>query len=131
MVVDATQGIPEPAQIGIGESAHYKLEQLVADGYFLEMRDGYKFAVAYALFKGANPERMEGARKNIFSISTIDPDGLLKLATETLSMNQTNGEASYKVVERLADWGVTEVDRLLRDEFKSLGDLLPELSISN
>ena len=115
--------IVEPVQIGIGESAHYKLEQLCADGYFAEMRDGYRFAVAYALSKGANPQRMEGARKNVFSISTIDPEGLLKLAIETL--HPVNVEPSYKVAERLADWGVTEIDRLFREEFKSAGDLLP------
>ncbi|MBX3713751.1 MAG: hypothetical protein KF800_17460 [Lysobacter sp.] len=117
------QAIIEPVQIGIGESAHYKLEQLCVDGYFAEMRDGYRFAVSYALLIGANPERMEGARKTVFSISTIDPEGLLKLAIETL--HPIDGEASYKVAERLADWGVSEIDRLFREEFKTVGDLLP------
>jgi len=116
------QTVSEPVQIGIGESAHYKLEQLCADGYFSEMRDGYRFAVAYALSKGARPERMEGARKNVFSISTIDPDGLLKVAIDTLCPTE---EASYRVAERLADWGVAELDRLFREEFKNVEDLLP------
>lgn len=110
-------------QIGLGEESHFKLEQLCADRHFSEMRHGYKFAVAYALAKDARPERMESARKNVFSISTVDPDGTLKLAIETLY--PLNGETAYRVAERLADWGVAEVDRLIREEFQDVGQMLP------
>lgn len=114
----------DPAQIGIGEVAHYKLEKLYADNLFPEMRSAYKFAVAYALARGARPGKLESARKNVFSVSTIDADGLLKLAIETLY--PVGEESPYRIAERLADWGITEITRQIYEEFQSVGDLLPE-----
>jgi hypothetical protein len=114
----------DPAQIGIGEVAHYNLERLYADKHFPEMRNAYKFAIAYALTKGARPTKLESSRKNVFSISTIDPDGLLRLAIETLY--PVGDESPYRIAERLADWGVGEVTRLVYEEYKSIGDLLPD-----
>lgn len=121
---DHVQIHAEPVQIGINEAAHYKLEQLCNDRIFAEMRDGYRFAVAYALSRQVDPPRAEGARKNVFSISTIDPDGLLKLAIDII--HPSKGEAAYKTAERLVDWGITEVDRLIREEFQTVKDLLPD-----
>lgn len=111
-------------QIGLGVNSHLKLERLCEEKHFSEMRDGYRFAVAYALAKGARPGKMESSRKNMFAIPTIDPDGHLKLAIETLY--PLEDETAYRVAERLADWGVSEIDRLIRQEFKSISDLLPE-----
>lgn len=115
----------DPTQIGIGEVAHYNLERLHADKHFPEMRNAYKFAIAFALTKGARPIKLESSRKNVFSISTVDPDGLLRLAIETLY--PVGEESPYRVAERLADWGVGEITKLVYEEYMSIGDLLPDV----
>lgn len=112
----------EPAQIGLNENVHARLDRLVQQGHFEEMRDGYRFAVSYALAKGVSPPRMDGGRKTVFSISTIDPDGHLKLAIESLMPNED--EPAYRVAERLADWGLNEIARLIEDEYVGVTDIL-------
>lgn len=112
----------EPAQIGLSEIAHHQLEKMVKDGHFSEMRDGYRFAVALALAREADIPRPQGARKNIFSTSTLDPDQLLKLAIDTL--RPSFDEPAYRIAERLADWGISEMNRHLYEEYGSIESLL-------
>lgn len=112
----------EPAQIGLSEIAHHQLERMVKEGYFSEMRDGYRFAVALALAREADIPRPQGARKNIFSTSTLDPDHLLKLAVDTL--RPSIDEPAYRIAERLADWGIAELNRHLYEDYGSIESLL-------
>lgn len=112
----------EPAQIGLNEGVHTKLDRLVEQGHFEEMRDGYRFAVSYALAMGVDPEKLDGTRKTVFSISTLDPNGHLKVAVDALSPNEN--EPTYRIVERLADWGISEIARLIEDEYVGVADIL-------
>jgi hypothetical protein len=114
----------EPSQVSIADASHAKLQALVADKYFAEMRDAYRFAVALALHRGAAPVKAEGPRQTLYSVSTLDPDGTLKLAIDTLF--DRKGEAAFKIGERLAEWGIDELDRELRDEHLRLEDLLTD-----
>jgi hypothetical protein len=124
-MTDQAAAPSDPNQIGLNERAHTVLKNLEADRFFQEMRHAYRAGVAYALAVGANPDRLEGARQTIYSISTIDPDGMLKLAIE--SLRGTSSESPYRVMERLADWGIVELDRLLREEYLSLDDILARI----
>ena len=114
--------VQEPAQVSILETSHEKLQALAQEGYFSEMRWAYKFAVALALDRGARPVRGDGPRTTLYSVSTLDPDGTLKLAVDTLY--DRGSEPAFKVVERLAEWGIDEMHRLLRVEHAKLEDLL-------
>jgi hypothetical protein len=122
--VNATNESMEPVQIGISDRAHATLERLVATGHFAEMRDGYRFGIAYGLSQDARPNRAEGPRRNLYSTSTLDPDGSIKFAIETLY--PLDGEPVYRIAERLADWGIEEVAKALEEQFLSVADLLPE-----
>lgn len=114
----------EPSQVSIADASHSKLQRLVEDKYFAEMRDAYRFAVALALHRGAKPAKAEGPRQTLYSVSTLDPDGVLKLAIDTLIEGRT--EAAFKLAERLAEWGIDEIDRLLRDEHLRIEDVLAD-----
>lgn len=120
-----TERLPEPSQVGLAEAAHFKLESLVAKKHFEEMRDGFRFSVAYALALDPDPPRVEGSRKTIFSVSTLDPDQYLRLAVECL--RKETQEPTYKVVERLADWGIVQIAKRVEEDFVSVTDLLTEI----
>ena len=62
----------EPTTIGLSESSHRKLQRLKEDGYFGEMLDAYRFAIALALSQDEIAERAK--RKTIFNVGTLDPD---------------------------------------------------------
>jgi len=109
----------EPTTIGLSDSAHRKLQRLKEDGYFGEMLDAYRFAVAVALSHGVIAER--GKRKTIFNIGTLDPDKAIYHAVSALIKEEN--EPVYRTVERLAEWGVIELYRLAEEgklEFSKL-----------
>lgn len=101
----------EPSNIGLSEEAHSILEQWKEDEHFNEQRDAYKFAVAYALSKNVTPPEIK--RKNMYGVSTIDPDKTLAIATRLLS-HISDDESVYKYIERLASWGVCELDKQIQ-----------------
>lgn len=101
--------IAEPTTIGLSERAHALLTQMKEDGYFAEMADGYRIGIAIALSRGIRDHEVGTPRKTVFSTATIDPDQ--EIATTIRSLFDVDGEAIYKVAERLADWGVLEIAR--------------------
>lgn len=117
--------LPEPSQVGLSEVAHFKLESLVAQKHFEEMRDGFRFAVAYALAREPNPPRVDGSRKTIFSVSTLDSDQYLRLAVECV--RQDSEEPTYRLIERLADWGIVQIAKRIEEDFESVADVLSEI----
>ena len=92
------------SQIGLSTTAHFQLEQLRNDGYFLEMRDAYKFAIGLALSKGETPPEISTKRQTIFSTSTLDTDGSVAAAIKALM--PCHEIPPYRWAERLADAGV-------------------------
>ena len=115
----------DPAQISISERAHGVLERLKEAGHFSEMRDIYRFGIAYALAQNVRPKRADGPRRNLYSISTLDPDGALRFAIEHLY--PLEGESAYRIAERLADWGVVEIGAAFEERFQTIADLLPDV----
>lgn len=97
----------EPTMIGLSEKAHATLRRLKEDGHFAEMVDGYRFGVALALAHGATPDEAPPPRTTIFSVATVDPDREIGIAVRALM--DTADVPVYRWVERLAEWGVTEL----------------------
>jgi hypothetical protein len=121
---------PAPAErdqdlvnVGIAKSAHPKLQRLKEDGHFNEMVDAYRFAVALALAHGGATSDFS-ERQNLFNIGTLDPDRSLHTAVATL--RQQTSESVYKTVERLATWGVEELDRRSQRGMLSFAEILGE-----
>ena len=100
--------ITEPTTIGLSESGHEKLKRLQADQHFRELLDGYRFAVGLALAQGVEPPEVQ-KRTTIFNVGTVDPDQSLKRSIEALMGDRVRDTSTYKMAERLAEWGVNEL----------------------
>ena len=101
--------IAEPTTIGLSESAHEKLKWLQEKEHFRDLLDGYRFAIGLALAQGVEPPDVQ-KRTTIFNIGTVDPDQSLKRSIEALMGDRLSGVAVYKIAERLAEWGVNELE---------------------
>ena len=98
----------EPTTIGLSDSTHEKLKLLQERGHFHELLDGYRFAIGLALAQGIEPPEVKN-RKTIFNVGTFDPDQAIKISIEALMGQHLNNVPVYKMAERLAEWGVTEL----------------------
>ena len=96
----------EPTTVGLSQKAKIILERLKVDGYFNEMLDAYKFAVAYALVSNAIAQPLSNTT-TIFNVGSLDRDQLLHDSVKALRDNQD--EPVYKTIERLAEWGIHEM----------------------
>lgn len=112
----------EPTTLGLSDDAHAKLKRLKENGYFAEMADAYRFAIGLALAYGVSPEAIKGSRQTIFNVGTLDPDRLIYLAVETL--RDPVAEPIYRTAERLAEWGILELDALAEAGTLVLADVL-------
>ena len=113
----------ELVNVGIGKSAHPKLQRLKEDGHFSEMVDAYRFAIGLALAHGGATSDF-AERQNLFNVGTLDSDRSLYTAVATL--RQPTEEPVYKTVERLATWGVEELDRRSQRGMLSFAEILEE-----
>jgi|CXWL01.1.fsa_nt_gi Arc/MetJ-type ribon-helix-helix transcriptional regulator len=109
--------------IGLSGSSHEKLRKLVEDGYFGEMLDGYRFAIALALAHGQIVSKMQ-SRSTIFNVGSLDPDKSLAFSIQTL-LEPLESDV-YRTAERLAEWGVCEMYRALDAGNLSIANLLME-----
>jgi hypothetical protein len=101
---------PDLINIGLSEAGNDKLDRLKEMGYFAEKMDGYRFAVSLALAQGVIPPDI-AKRTTFLNVGSLDPDQTLRRAVEALLNDQIEGTTPYRLVERLADWGVTELYR--------------------
>jgi hypothetical protein len=101
---------PDLINIGLSEAGNDKLDRLKEMGYFAEKMDGYRFAVSLALAQGVIPPDIT-KRTTFLNVGSLDPDQTLRRAVEALLNDQMEGTTAYRLVERLADWGVTELYR--------------------
>lgn len=100
--------VEEPTMIGLSEKGHSILTRLKEDGHIGEMADGYRLGIALALASGVVPPDVPAPRKTVFSVATIDPAGDLAAAIRALAA--LDGGSVYRMAERLADFGVRELD---------------------
>ncbi len=112
----------EPTTVGLTHHGHERLKQLKAAGYFADMTDAYRFAIALGLAHGSMSD--PATRETIFNVGTLDPDRSIHHAISALMPHQT--EAIYKLAERLAEWGVDEMFQQMERGELSLSRLLKE-----
>lgn len=99
---------PELVTVGLSQTGSQKLDDLKESGVFAEKMDGYRFAVALALAQGGIAPDLVG-RSTFLNIGSLDPDQTLRRAVETLMPNELNQTTPYRLIERLADWGLNEL----------------------
>lgn len=108
----------EPTTVGLTERAHDNLRRLKDNGYFDELVDAYRFAVAFALASGydihneALPSE-QPKRTTIFNVGTLDP--AQKLQAVVRSLGSVESEPIYKTIERLAEYGVKELTQRMEN----------------
>ena len=105
------EGAESARTVGLTRAGRERLRRLKEDAHFAEMTDAYRFAVAMALASGARPDAAEGERVTMFNVGTLDPDGLL--AAGVAALCDLDGESPYRAMERLAEWGSLELERLV------------------
>lgn len=94
--------------VGLSEAADDKLDELKEMGIFADKIDGYRFGVSLAVAQGVIPGELV-KRKNLFNVGSLDPDQSLRKAVEALMPRALEETTVYRLIERLADWGVTEL----------------------
>jgi len=113
--------------IGLSSSGNDKLDALKESGVFAEKMDGFRFAVALALAQGVVPPELKD-RSPFLNIGSLDPEQTLKRAVETLLPNQLANTTTYRLIERLAEWGVSELDALSRSGGLDFSELFDQVS---
>ena len=99
--------------VGLSRVADEKLNIMKEDGIFAEKLDGYRFAIALALASGAVPGELSD-RNTFVNVGSLDPEQHLRHAVEILMPTQVSESTVYRIIERLAEWGVTQLDLLRR-----------------
>ncbi len=94
--------------VGLSEAANDKLDELKELGYFAEKIDGYRFAVGLAIAHGVIPDEIN-KRTTFLNVGSLDPDQTLRRTVEALMPAQLEQTTVYRLIERLADWGVCEL----------------------
>lgn len=94
--------------VGLSESTDDKLAELKEMGVFADKIDGYRFGVSLALAQGADPTELT-KRVNLYNVGSLDPDQMLRRSVECLMPEQLAETTVYRLIERLADWGVNEL----------------------
>ncbi len=118
----------EPTTIGLSEKTHALLKRLAEDkrnGHFAEMADAYRFGIGLALAHGVIPGEVPTPRTTIFNVGTLDPDKQIYNAIRLLA--DTGDFPVYRLAERLAEWGVTELASRAEAGTLDIGEILSEV----
>ena len=116
--------MPEPTTIGLSENCHEILRRLKDEGYFREMQDAYRVAIALAARDVTALDSIPDVRspRTIFNIGTLDPDRRLRVFLQSV-LGVPEGQI-YKTAEKLAEHGVAELGRRLSSGTLSLSELV-------
>lgn len=117
---------PERTQVRISNKGHAILTQMKEDGYLAEMTDGYRLGIALALSMGATPDELSAETRNFIAVSTLDPTGELGTAIRTLV--NLEEQSVYGYAERLADWGIKEMQERFKGGFLDVASLMTSTS---
>lgn len=99
---------PDIVTVGLSETVNEKLDWLQEHDFFADKMDGYRFAVGLALAHCVIPSELQ-KRETLLNVGSLDPDQALKRAVEALMEDQLASTTPYRLIERLADWGVSEL----------------------
>jgi signal transduction protein with GAF and PtsI domain len=94
--------------VGLSQAANQKLNELHEKEIFAEKMDGYRFAVGLALAHGVVPPEIT-KRETLLNVGSLDPDQNLKRAVEALMPEELTNTTPYRLIERLAEWGISEM----------------------
>jgi len=115
--------ISERTQVRATNKSHRFLMQMKEDRYIEEMTDGYRLGIALALSKGVTPNELSAAdTRNFIAVSTLDPKGEIAAAIRMLV--SLEGQSVYGYAERLADWGIKEMQERFKGGFLDVGSLI-------
>jgi len=117
----------EIVTIGVSETGNEKLNELIENGIFAEKIDGFRFAVALALAQGVIPDEI-AKRKPFLNVGSLDPDQTLRKAVEALMSEQLDGTTPYRLIERLADWGVADLHAQSKSGGIDFGNILEQVA---
>lgn len=100
--------------VALSEDAHQKLSRLKEDGFFSDMRDAYRLAIALALAEGLIAPKGKSRTRTYINVGSLDPDGVLRDAM--VEHFQGKEGQPYEVAARLGEEGVLALwDRLERN----------------
>ncbi len=92
--------------VGLTQKSHADLQRLKDAGVFVDMLDGYRFAIGLAIRRGLEaPEAIKTS--TIFNVGSLDRDSLIRDTVTTLFPEVAN--RPYAFAERLAEAGVREL----------------------
>lgn len=111
------------ATVGLSAQGHDSLRGLKEDGYFSEMLDAYRFAIALGIAHEMKSSG-SGSRSTIFNIGSLDPDKAIFNTIQSLAND--SGDSVYSLAEQYAEWGVAEMSREAAKGRLSLASLLQE-----
>ena len=94
--------------VGLSGAVDEMLAELKEMGIFADKIDGYRFGVSLAISRGAVAGDLT-KRANLYNVGSLDPDQSLRRAVESLMPSALENTTPYRLIERLADWGVAEL----------------------
>ena len=94
--------------IGLSEAGNARLDYLKNNGYFAEKLDAYRFAVGLALASGGIAPEL-AKRHTFLNVGSFDPNQSFKRSVEALVPDLLENTTVYRIGERLADWGDSEL----------------------
>ncbi len=112
----------ERTQVRLSNKGHTILTQMKEDGYLAEMTDGYRLGIALALSMGATPGELSAENRNFIAVSTLDPTGEVAAAIRMLV--DLEGQGVYGYAERLADFGIKEMQERFKGGFLDVASLM-------
>ncbi|MGN6304202.1 MAG: hypothetical protein ACTHNH_05260 [Mesorhizobium sp.] len=104
----------EIVTIGLSKAGNDKLDDLKESGIFAEKMDGFRFAVSLALAQGVIPPELSD-RSPFLNIGSLDPDQSFRRSVEMLMPEEVAEITPYRLIERLAEWGVNELSAQARN----------------
>jgi hypothetical protein len=122
--------MPEEESITIRATEESKqiLKRLEDEGYFNQMLDGYRFAIAFAIAKGKLAPEGLPKMSTYINIGTLDKDGILRSLIHEIYPDSINKVFSY--IERLAEAGIKEMGRLLDNDELRFGEICDDICLA-
>jgi hypothetical protein len=116
--------VNEPAQLRLSNKAYAILVRMKEDSCLDDMVDGYRLGIALALASGATPLDFPSESRNYIAVSTLDPNAEIAAAIRLLVNLQ--GQSVYRYAERLADWGIKEMEERFGGGFLDVASLMTQ-----
>jgi hypothetical protein len=102
-------GFADKSAIGLSAAVNSMLDELAERKLFKDKLDGYRFAVSYAIAKDAEPPAVQGV-ESMYKVGQVDLGGNLVHTIEALMPEHPlTYTQPYRLVERLAHWGIIEI----------------------